>query len=167
MWSLLKPSKNCKKSGQILIETAIVLPALIILTLGVIDLVRMLYVYEGLTGGVREGARYFISQPTPSGTPPVDPTPTAKQRVVSYFNNDPIGGNGRFGCVLQTSDVLVTNTSTGVTPPSVANWPGVGDMIRFRATTNVPLLIGGFFGLFGSTGSISLGSEIQMSYLGV
>lgn len=133
MLSLIK-RPHSKKYGQILIETVIILPALVILTLGVIDLVRMLYVYEGLTGGVREGARYYISRAQPASGQP-DPAIEAKNRVVQYFNNDPIGGNGRFGCVLGQGNVVITNTTTGQVPTPAA-WPVVGKAQKNQGGSN-------------------------------
>jgi Flp pilus assembly protein TadG len=83
-----------------MVEFAIVLPLLLLLVCGVIDLGRLLYAYDNLTSAVREGARLAAVQQDPttgasqtavrnrvqqwnfpgkSGTPTVSVTPNAAQ----------------------------------------------------------------------------------------
>ena len=44
--------------GQSLVELALVLPVLVILLLGLVDLGRLFYAYTGITGAAAEGAAY-------------------------------------------------------------------------------------------------------------
>ncbi len=55
-----------RERGAALVELAIILPVLIILVLGVIDLGRVFYSYEALVNATREGARYCALNPTVS-----------------------------------------------------------------------------------------------------
>lgn len=59
-----------RERGAALVELAIILPVLIILVLGVIDLGRVFYSYEALVNATREGARYCALHPgdTPGTT---------------------------------------------------------------------------------------------------
>jgi Flp pilus assembly protein TadG len=60
--------------GAALVEFAIVLPVLLLLVFGIIDLGRLLYTYNNLTSAVREGARLAAVQQ--------DPTTGASQQAV-------------------------------------------------------------------------------------
>ena len=52
------------QNGQSLIEFALVLPVLLLILLGALDLGRVSNTYVGITNASREGARYGASYPT-------------------------------------------------------------------------------------------------------
>ena len=54
------------ESGAALVEFAIVLPVLLLLAFGIVDLGRLLYTYNNLTSAVREGARLASVQQDPT-----------------------------------------------------------------------------------------------------
>jgi hypothetical protein len=49
-----------RRSGQALVEFALVFPILILLVVGLFDLGRLVFAYTSLTNGVREGARLAV-----------------------------------------------------------------------------------------------------------
>ena len=55
--------------GQALIETALVLPVLVLLLIGIFDLGRAVWLSNTLATAVREGSRYGIVHGAQSGTP--------------------------------------------------------------------------------------------------
>jgi Flp pilus assembly protein TadG len=88
--------------GAALVEFAIVLPVLLLLAFGIIDLGRLLYTYNNLTSAVREGARLAAVLPDPQ---PNDPRVIA--RVQRYAV--PFGGNAT-PTVTMTPNAALPNT---------------------------------------------------------
>ncbi len=58
------------KRGQNLVELALLLPILLIIVIGILDLGRSFYYYVAITNAAREGARYAAVHPG-SGDPAV------------------------------------------------------------------------------------------------
>ncbi len=54
------------ENGQAMVELALVLPLLVLVLMGVLDLGRGIYVYNVVSSAAREGARYGIIHPTNS-----------------------------------------------------------------------------------------------------
>src|SRR4030042_1533872 len=53
-----KPSLLRKEKAQTLVEFALVFPFILLITYGIIEFGRMMYIYAAVTGAAREGARY-------------------------------------------------------------------------------------------------------------
>jgi hypothetical protein len=92
-------SLNRKQRGQSLVEFAMVVPFLLLVVVGTIEIGRAYYYYNTLSKSVREGARYVSGHPYDSSAE----LPNAKKMVV--FGNT--GGSG--------SPVLPGLTTTMVT----------------------------------------------------
>lgn len=58
------PTSNRLSRGQSLVEFALLLPLLIVILIGILDLGRFFGGYVALTNAAREGARYAIDYPT-------------------------------------------------------------------------------------------------------
>jgi hypothetical protein len=54
----LNKSDKSDKKGQTLVEFALILPLTLIITLGLIEFGRLLFIYAAITNSAREGARY-------------------------------------------------------------------------------------------------------------
>ncbi len=65
--------------GQSLVELALVLPVLMIVLMGLLDLGRVFYAYVGITGAAAEGAAYGV---TAARRPDVDLYAEVKKRTV-------------------------------------------------------------------------------------
>jgi Flp pilus assembly protein TadG len=87
----------CDEKGQDLVELALLLPLLMILTLGVLDLGRALGTYVALKNASREGARYvslYSSQATVS---------SIQDRVIAEASASGFGGLARSDVVVEPS----------------------------------------------------------------
>ena len=71
------------RRGGAVLEFAVLLPFLLIMTLGMIDVGRLFYVRQGLEYATEEGARYYTLNPT-----------TATSNVTSQLQNKMPGGMG-------------------------------------------------------------------------
>ena len=63
MMRLLKNRHNRNERGQGILELALVLPFLLLIVLGVLDLGRIFFETIGLTNAAREGVRYLTLHP--------------------------------------------------------------------------------------------------------
>jgi hypothetical protein len=62
---MYRPSKklprSVKERAQTMVEFALVFPILLLITYGIMEFGRMIFIYASITGGAREGARYGAS----------------------------------------------------------------------------------------------------------
>jgi len=63
MYKAAQPKRDAGEQGVNLIEMALVLPLLLLLLAGVVDLGRAFYTFVSLTNAVREGARFASKLP--------------------------------------------------------------------------------------------------------
>ncbi len=68
----MKISHRHSKNGQSLVEMALLLPVLLLITVVAIDFGRGIYYYSVLYNAAREGARYGIVNQQPENPIPVD-----------------------------------------------------------------------------------------------
>jgi Flp pilus assembly protein TadG len=95
-----------KQDGSVILETALMITVLLVLTFGMVDFGRVMYTSNSLISAAREGARVGAVQTT------VD-KPAIKTIVESRFNSYTFGGDN-----LKDADITVTDLS-GSSPPSV------------------------------------------------
>ena len=62
----IQPKRSSVQEGQSLVELALLLPALVFIMVGVLDLGRAFHAYTTLVNASREGARYGAFHPTDS-----------------------------------------------------------------------------------------------------
>lgn len=71
---MIKPTIKFKslriESAQTMVEFALVFPIVLLITYGLIEFGRMLYVYTAVTGAAREGARYGAASAIATGKLP-------------------------------------------------------------------------------------------------
>jgi len=68
MYEYIQAPRKCKTlEGQSIVEFALILPVLLLITLGLLDLGRSFYFQETITNAAREGARYYSLHPDQSG----------------------------------------------------------------------------------------------------
>jgi len=68
-----KPDRHVRltragEAGQSLVEFALILPVLVLIVMGIVDLGRIFHTYEALANAAREGARYCALNPNASAT---------------------------------------------------------------------------------------------------
>ena len=110
------------EQGQSLVELALLLPFLLTLVLGVVDLGMGIRTYIGLTNAAREGARWVAIHPT-----------------------DPFGAMTRIG--VEAGRVGVTNTGSPATGMSVTFTPlrsaySAGENVTVMIRHDYPLMFG-------------------------
>lgn len=115
MRELRRPGRRLSEAGQNLIETAIVMPLLLLLLAGALDLGRAFNAYIVLTNAAREGARY--------GT--LYPTDTAN--IKAWTQREARAG----GIILNTGDITPTVTLP-ITP---------GDPVRVDVGYQLPVVM--------------------------
>lgn len=79
--------------GQALVEMALILPMLLLLAFGTIDLGRVFYFQEAITNSARAGARYGSTHPTDTAgirSHALDEASGINGITVNVFTNDPI-----------------------------------------------------------------------------
>jgi Flp pilus assembly protein TadG len=91
-------SARTRERGQALVETALVLPILVILLVGLFDVGRAIWLSNTLATAVREGSRYGVVHGALSGSPtgpgsasytPPDTDTVITERVRSYATGVP------------------------------------------------------------------------------
>ncbi len=114
-----------RRDGSVILETAMMITVLLLLTFGMVDFGRVMYTSNSLISAAREGARFGAVQPAVNSSG-IDSV------VRGRFNSYTFGGD-----TLKNSDITVTDSSTN-TPPSVK----VSIAYSFKWITPVARLMG-------------------------
>jgi Flp pilus assembly protein TadG len=128
-----------KQDGSVILETALMIGVLLVLTFGMIDFGRVMYLSNNLISAAREGARGGAVMTSPVSVSAV------KTIVKGRFNSYTFGGDN-----LKDADITVTDNSTS-SPPSVR----VQIAYSFNWLSPLPAVMAmlGQSGWRGSTGS--------------
>jgi Flp pilus assembly protein TadG len=133
-----------KSRGQALVEFALVLPLLLLLVLGAMDLGRVITTKMVMTNAAREGAN-FLSRNSASDPYPFSAT---KAIIEAYCANQNIPIDTENGIVITTEE---PETLTKVTAVTVT------------VSKDVDLIYGGILQALGFfSGPVQVGSEVQM-----
>jgi Flp pilus assembly protein TadG len=116
----LTTARNSDQRGQAIIELALTLPLLLVVTFGIIDFGFMFMRYEAVTSAAREGARL--------GVLPDYTAAEAQNRAISYLRASGLNGTQRGSCggtFVRNSVCAQMTTATvpvaGATPPRTVN----------------------------------------------
>ncbi len=135
----LRALRTGERSGQAIVEFAMVSVAFFSIVMGTIDLGRAVFMYSELTNAVREGARYGKMHPEQSAqikavvvdkAPSLDGTGAGGGALLTVDDPSCTGGC-RPGC----SDVTVSAEYDF--HPIVAGFLGIDNTITLRASTRV------------------------------
>lgn len=116
------------KSGQSVVELALMMPLIALLLVGVVDLGRMFFCYTRLTDAVKEGALFAIH--SPSYVDATSSSGSADPQNIKYQTKQ----EARGALNLTDGDIIVTcysGTSASVKPCSSAT---SGDTVKVSAT---------------------------------
>jgi hypothetical protein len=102
------------QAGQAVVEFALILPLLALLTVGIVDLGRVFYTYEALANAAREGAR-FCALPVSLLVPP---PPGHRPAMAKPFGR--VSGELDGRVLVDPTDVLVNGVPGGDCPSSAA-----------------------------------------------
>ena len=134
------------QDGSVILETALMITVLLILTFGMVDFGRVMYTSNSLISAAREGARAGSVQTTVNTT-------TIKATVRSRFNSFTFGGD-----TLTDGAITVTDNSAS-SPPSIK----VLITYTFKWITPMARLMGW---TSGSTFTSTLHSQAEYRYEG-
>jgi hypothetical protein len=154
---MIKPLKKLTHSkmeiAQTMVEFAIVFPVLLLITYGMIEFGRMMFIYAAVTGAAREGARYGAAAGIgPNGVLLYADCPGIRDAVrrtavlvsipdenidISYDKGPDLAE------VAPTCEDLATDVSNDDDPIKL------GDRIIVHATAQYEPVIGGFLGVSG------------------
>lgn len=130
------PNAN-NQDGQSLVEVALMLPVLILILAGVVDLGRVYYTYVTITNAAREGARAGASNPTDNAT--------IKSRTEDEAANSRMtisDSNITIDCAPYGSSSFSSGFCASADP---------GDQVRISVTVQFNLVTGYIFGLTALT----------------
>ena len=151
---LIRTVPKHDEGGQSLIEFALVLPLLLLIAFGLIELGRAYYQYNTLSKAIRDGARYLSSSAYNSGNI------SNAQNVAVYGNTGGSGTSVLPGLTASSITITPEAGTTGGSPPwNSSNPPDwiVVSVSGFQFQTLVP----GIINL-----NVSLSPQIRMRYVG-
>lgn len=99
--------KQKQTAGQAIIELAIMIPLMLMLIMGVLDLGRVFFVRITVTNAAREGAYYLSYHPEDKSA--------AYAKTILAVQNEAVGA----GVKVNAADVVVSNCCTAGQPVSV------------------------------------------------
>lgn len=141
--------------GQAILETALAIPLILLVIMGIVELGRMMFIYDQVTNAAREGARWAAVQPSSTVTAslikdflitkrsPIYGVSAANFHVkVQTWNpgGPPFPLADTATCVDATAGDTLVEGSTGGDRPK----------IRVRACANMDLIVPGFFSFLGN-----------------
>jgi Flp pilus assembly protein TadG len=150
--------KHHKERAQTFLEFALVFPIVLLITYGIIEFGRMVFIYAAVTGSAREGARYgaatgigangFIQYADCQGIR--DSVHKASllvnipdAAILIHYDRGPVAAPGSPKIVASTCEILRPNAG-GKTDPIK-----MGDRIVVSVTAQYSPMIGGFLGVSG------------------
>lgn len=143
--SQTRPGVAAHERGQSLVEFALLLPVLLLILLGAVDLARVYTTQVTITNAAREGARFGAANRTN--------TPEIQNKAVQEASSS--------GVAISTSDVAVACFPfAGNTPFASCIDSGIvaGDRLRVTVTHAFPLITGGILGF----GALTLSNSATM-----
>ena len=161
---MMRNKKN--HPGQSLVEFALVLPLLLMLVIGAMDIGRMFYYKVALTNAAREGANYLAYHPDDDFQELLDGTYEAIEAEGENFNIDIVTSGEGEKEVTITLESLESDESDVTIPPNAV--PSLfkfvsGDKVTVEITKKIDLIFGGFFQSLGLiNGPITVSSAINM-----
>lgn len=132
----MKLSRNCKKMpaspGQGLVEFALLIPFLMLIVFGAVDLARAYHAMVTITNASREGARYAMRTNSAALT---------SAQKLSDIQDRVVDEAGSSGIEIEKADVSFLCVTSGTTTPPCAS----GEPMRVTVTYDFNLLMGAFF----------------------
>jgi Flp pilus assembly protein TadG len=121
-------SRRQRRNGQALVEFALVVPILLLLMMGVVDIGRLLFTYIALEDAVQEGSIYAAHEPAPISE--------IEQRVLTSSNHPEVtGATVSVSCTLATTPGTITVTASYPVPMITPVVSGIlGGSVAMTAT---------------------------------
>jgi Flp pilus assembly protein TadG len=107
---------NKSNAAQSMVETALLLPIMILLMVGILDLGRLYFAYITIFNAAREGARYGVSNPTITNQIKAHTKQEVDGAIVTLDDSDIAitcdGPSGPYGPCIAGNAIVVTVTYT-------------------------------------------------------
>jgi len=166
---MIKPTKKLpmikKENAQTMVEFAIVFPILLLITYGLIEFGRMMFIYAEVYGAAREGARFGASALNDTNC---DGILEATSRLIFLVPANAISIDIDYDHGLKLSDPpdLCSHTNNSYTGP--ADGLGLGDRTVVGVDVNYQPLLGSFLGFQGfhikTTNYRTLLTDVPIAY---
>ncbi len=132
--NMINKSSKVKKKGQAMVEFALVFPLLLLLTVGVIEVGRILFSYSAIIAAAREGARYGAATQNIGGIPQYEDCEGIRAAVKRI---------GRFAGISDENITIRYSNEVGVYASSCppAQSVSLGDRIVVTANTIISPLV--------------------------
>lgn len=145
-----KPANHKKEVAQTFVEFALVFPIILMITYGIIELGRMVFIYASVTNGAREGSRYGSA------------AGVGDNSIVQYADCAGIKDAVRHTAFLITVPDSNINISYEISPSAgwsttcatVQSDPSIvqlGDRVLVQVAVQYEPIIGNFLGIHGFT----------------
>jgi Flp pilus assembly protein TadG len=132
--------KEQKEKGQSLLELALILPLLIIILAGVLDLGRLYYAYVAVTDAAAEGASYAAIHPEPGKRDEV--LQRAQEASRGLVQIDPAMVEVDCPAVASGAPITVTVSYSFTVATPLINVIVPDGVLRLRAVANEAILAG-------------------------
>ncbi len=119
-----KAKKRIAERGQSLVETAIVLMLLLLLTFAIIDFSSLFYVFLALENGVSQATRYAVTGQLQSGNDPNTGNPYNREGSIKKIMQD----------VTPTLDITKATITFSNITKGTSDSGGPGDIIRVNVS---------------------------------
>lgn len=153
---MIKPLKKLPQSkkeiAQTMVEFAIVFPIILLITYGIIEFGRMVFIYAAVTGSAREGARYGAAAGSVSGTPQFVDCQGIRDAVHSTAFLIAIPDNDieiRYDEGHDGDEIAASCEDLLAMLPNNSRAIGLGDRIIVTVNSQYEPIIGGFLGVNG------------------
>jgi hypothetical protein len=165
-------SRTPGRTGQGLVEFALVLPVFLLIILALFDTGKGVFTYNSLGQAAREGARLaavevsWIGATGANCTAPVCPANSAALRsdVVTALNRMTVG----LGAIPSASIFIHCHAAGTNTPASTASWNGcssantIGNVVTVRVDYTYEPIVGHFF-RWATAGTMALTGDATMA----
>jgi hypothetical protein len=159
--------------GGALVEFAISLPLILIVSMGIVESMRLFWSYQAAVAGVRDAARY-VARMAPAdicapGAPSLAAHLTERGVDAQWITftrgetrQNPIPGSPPSGAqLLFTGGVTITNvTATATCVPTPTLRQTTVPVVRLSADVNIPMPFTGVFAIVGGSGWGTLTTRI-------
>ena len=148
--------KSNRQSGAAIVEFALVFMLFLVLSMGLFEMARAMWIYTTLSHAARQGARFAMVRGADALNPPTTATNAEIEQVV---RNNAIG--------LVATDVAVTAGWKSFPAETEIDWETAaaqrigGTFVVVRATYPIRFITGNVF--LGGSGGLNLGSVSNMT----
>lgn len=153
---MIKPSISFKigrfENAQTMVEFALVFPIILVITYGIMEFGRMMFIYAEVTGAAREGARYGVASGTAPGSSPATPyyayctgIDQAARKITLLIPPSNVNVSVKYTAGSTTTIKLTCPFTYSLSTDSIVQ----GDRVRVEVNVFYQPILGSFLGISG------------------